>query len=288
MPAEPTINNPIAAYALFEDDHWWFAGRRRILHRMVSRMMQPSRERLVIDVGCGPGGNLASFAAMFRCIGIDSSETAIDFARRRFPTMTFVCGIAPRDLGDEARNADLWLLMDVLEHVNDDVSMLQALVGSAKPGARFFITVPADPSLWSPHDDAAGHRRRYTVLTLRRLWSHLPVRELLVSGYNARLYWPVKAVRTVTAWAGRGHGSRDAEGLDLRLPPTPLNGILTALFTNEAMRLTAALERRGRGYRHGVSLIAVLERLPGDVEPSADDVPASALTQGELGFSTRP
>lgn len=277
-------NNPVSAYALFEDEHWWFAGRRQILHRMVRELMQPSMDRLVVDVGCGPGGNIASFAAMFRCLGVDTSDEAIDLARRRFPAVEFVCGIAPRDIAVQAASADLWLIMDVLEHVNDDLAMLTALVAAAKPGALFFITVPADPGLWSPHDDAAGHRRRYTRATLRRLWEALPIEERLVSAYNARLYWPVRAIRFLTARRGRGHGRAEAIGLDLRFPPTPFNALLNALLTNEALRLIAALNHRRGGYRRGVSLVAVLQRVAGDVEiVPTDIVPTSALTQGELG-----
>ena len=278
-------NNPIAAYAMFEDEHWWFVGRRQILHRMVRQIMQPSQDRLVIDVGCGPGANLASFAGMFQCLGIDSSESAISTARTRFPAMRFVCGSAPHDIEDEAARADLWLIMDVLEHVDHDVDMLQSIVAAAKPGSHFFITVPADPGLWSPHDDAAGHRRRYTFDSLRRLWSALPVEERLLSGYNARLYWPVKAIRTFNARVlRRGHGPQEADGLDLRLPPTPFNGILTSVFTNEAMRLTDALKSSRPGYSRGISLVAVLKRIEGDVErPTNIQVPTSALTEGELG-----
>jgi SAM-dependent methyltransferase len=276
-------NNPVKAYAMFEDDHWWFVARRRILRRMVRRLLEPSRDRLVIDVGCGSGGNLASLAAMFRCLGIDTSQTAIDLATRRFPTVQFVCGVAPRDIETDAAQADLWLLMDVLEHVEAADTLLRSLLAVAKPGALFFITVPADPALWSAHDDAAGHWRRYTTESLRQLWASLPVRERLLSGYNARLYWPVRILRGVTARLGRRYGSAHADGLDLRIPRKPFNGILTGLFTDESVRLTSALGNPQTGYRRGVSLIAVIERLPGTIEAGGEDVPISALTARELG-----
>lgn len=259
-------NNPVSAYALFEDEHWWFAGRRQILQRLVRRLVEPSRDGLVIDVGCGPGGNLSSLAGMYRCLGIDNSPEAIDLARKRFPAIEFVCGAAPVDIPNQAAEADLWLLMDVIEHVDDDRSLFRGLASAAKPGSHFLITVPADPALWSPHDEAAGHYRRYTPETLADLWSGLPFETRLLSAYNARLYWPVKAVRTATAALGRGHGGREAQGLDLRLPPAPVNELLSGLFATEATRLAAALENGRPGFRHGVSLIAILRRLEGDVE----------------------
>ena len=276
-------SNPVGAYAAFEDDHWWFVARRIILQRLVRRLVEPSSDRLIVDVGCGPGGNLSGLASMYRCLGIDTADEAVRLARERFPAITFVCGVAPQDIAADAARADVWLLMDVLEHVNSDDALLQSLVAAAKPGAHIIITVPADPSLWSPHDDAAGHRRRYTVSALSALWDDLPVTTRLLSAYNARLYWPTKLVRTATSLAGRGYGKSQAEGLDLRLPPTPLNGILTALFTNEVVRLLRAIDDPRFAYRRGVSLIAVLRREEGEVPPAADVVPTSAFTRSELG-----
>jgi SAM-dependent methyltransferase len=280
-------NNPVGAYAIFEDEHWWFAGRRQILQRLARRLIEPSRDRLVIDVGCGPGGNLASLSGMYRCLGVDNSAEAIELASARFPAIEFVRGLAPVDISTQAAEADLWLLMDVLEHVEDDHSMFQGLAVAAKPGSHFLITVPAEPSMWSPHDEAAGHHRRYTAETLAGLWSGLPFEVRLLSACNTHLYWPVKAVRTLTAKRGRPHGDGSAQGLDLRLPPAFVNGMLTALFATEATRLADALGNGRPGFRHGVSLIAVLRRLEDDAEPSprvpqeASSPPLSSPSAGD-------
>ena len=118
--------------------------------------------------------------------------------------------------------------MDVLEHVQEDRAMLMSIVAASQPGAYFLITVPAEPELWSPHDSAVGHYRRYTMASFQQLWADLPLRPLLVSPYNARLYRVVKLLRTASRWLRRSHGDKMAEGADLKVPRTPLNGILTA------------------------------------------------------------
>src|SRR5205085_10341245 len=68
-------------------------------------------------------------------------------------------------------DADLVLLMDVLEHVDDDVGLVQELAASAKPNTRFVVSVPAFSWLWSKHDEFLEHRRRYTLNGVRGVLS---------------------------------------------------------------------------------------------------------------------
>jgi SAM-dependent methyltransferase len=275
--------NPVGAYAYFEDYHWWFLARRRIMQELVRNLLPPSPDSLVVDIGCGPGANLASLAAAYPCVGIDASEDAIAVARSRYPMIKFICGYSPGDLGPVAQSARLFLVMDVLEHVEDDRKLLRSLVASSAPGAYFLITVPADPGLWSAHDEAVGHYRRYTAASLARVWGEMPMEPLLVSPYNARLYWLVKAVRTVNRTLHLSRRGDASEGTDLRVPRTPFNGVLTALFSNEAMALGRALQNRSSApYARGVSLIAITRRKEGSVVSADTDIAAGALTEKEL------
>ena len=148
-------------HADIEDRHWWFVGRRRILCRLAAEVVPPSPDVTVIDVGCGTGGNIAAMADRYQCVGIDTSEEAIELARQRFPRVRFIAGHAPHDLGELAGRAQLFMLTDVLEHVADDYAMLSELLAAASAGSHFLLTVPADESLWSEHDESFGHYRRY-------------------------------------------------------------------------------------------------------------------------------
>lgn len=245
--------------------HWWFVGRRRIVRRLIGQLLPPSPETLVVDVGCGTGANLASLAGHYACAGIDASAEAVELARRRFPGLRFLVGRAPEGLGELAARARLFLLMDVLEHVADDFLMLSQLLAAAAPGSFVLLTVPADPSLWSEHDESFGHYRRYDRRRLERLWEGLPVTPLLVSALNARLLPLIRAVRACSRVRGRAAGRA---GTDFWLPWAPVNRLLEAVFAGEARRLTALLHgRRRHGYRAGASLIALLRREEGPIEP---------------------
>ena len=245
-------------HAEIEQRHWWFVARRTIIRRLLAELAPPSPETVVIDVGCGTGANLASLAADYCSTGIDTSAEAIALARQRFPQMQFLVGRAPEDLGELAARADLFLLMDVLEHVADDRAMFARLVEAARPGAHFVLTVPADMALWSEHDQSFGHYRRYDGPTLQRVWEGLPVTPRLVSYFNSRLYWLIRATRTWARLRGRAVGQA---GTDFWLPRPAVNRWLESIFAGESRRLVQVLcGRQKQGYRRGASLVAVLRR----------------------------
>ncbi|MEN6451163.1 MAG: class I SAM-dependent methyltransferase [Thermoguttaceae bacterium] len=246
-------------HADIEERHWWFVARRRILCRLVAEVLPPSRESLIVDVGCGTGGNIAALADRYRCVGIDTSADAISLAKRRFHNVEFRTGQAPRSLGELAGQAKLILLCDVLEHVAEDAAMFAELLAAASPGCHFLITVPADPSLWSEHDETFGHFRRYDVARLEQVWSGQPVTVQLVSYFSSRLLPTVRCVRSRNR--RRGHASGRA-GTDFWMPTRPLNSLLTAIFAGESRRLVAALHGRKPGYAAGTSLLALLRRSP--------------------------
>jgi SAM-dependent methyltransferase len=253
--------------------HWWFVARRRILAALIGRVLPPSPQSIVVDVGCGTGGNIAALAEDYACVGIDPSAEAIALAQVRFPRVRFLVGMAPDDLGEASRQARLLLATDVLEHVPDDFWLFSRLLAATEPGAYFLLTVPADPALWSPHDASHGHYRRYDRARFQRLWEGLPVTPLLVSYFNRRLYPLVKLVRMASRRRGKAGGQA---GTDFTIPAAPLNHLLTRIFAGESRRLTRLLEGRGPGYAAGVSLVALLRREEGAISPRhrPADVPA--------------
>ncbi len=241
------------------------------MRRLLRRLVPPAKEALVVDVGCGTGANVAALARDYECLGLDPSEEAVSFARSRFPDVKFVCGAAPEGLEPFRGRARVVLLMDVLEHIDDDREFLSRIVAAVNPGAVVFITVPAGESLWSEHDVSFGHFRRYSSESLRALWAELRVSPIICSYYNARLFPLVKLVREVTRRRGRALGRA---GTDFTTPPAFVNRALYRVFAGEAGVLTALCNGgRARGYRRGVGLVAAL-RKDGDVAATESEAAA--------------
>ncbi len=251
-------------HANIEQRHWWFVARREILRSVIGSVLPPSCGSTVVDVGCGTGANLAALADSYNCLGIDTSQEAINLATQRFPDVQFVCGPA-HEMPSVVRQANLVLLCDVLEHVSDDFRLLSDLLSLAAPGTYFLITVPANPALWSEHDRAFGHYRRYERPRFEELWHGLDARAIFVSHFNARLYPIVRAVRW---WNRRKGRSLGAAGTDFSMPVSPVNGVLRRLFSGERRKLESlARGESPRPYGRGVSLMALLQRGEGAVEP---------------------
>src|SRR6478752_83538 len=78
-------------------------------------------------------------------------------------------------------------LLDVLEHVRDDAGSLRAIHRRLRPGGALLLTVPANPWMWSAHDSAHHHFRRYTRKQLKELFLRAGLEVQLLSYFNSLL-----------------------------------------------------------------------------------------------------
>ena len=98
---------------------------------------------------------------------------------------------------------DLVALLDVLEHVPDDLGSLRAIHRRLKPGGALLLTVPANPWMWSAHDAAHHHFRRYTKKQLEELFLRSGLEIELLSYFNTLLYPLIAAARIAGKLLGR-------------------------------------------------------------------------------------
>ncbi|MEA2150829.1 MAG: hypothetical protein QOD69_2659, partial [Solirubrobacteraceae bacterium] len=141
-----------------DDRHWWYRGRRRILRATLDGLELPSPCR-ILDAGCGSGRTLDELADYGDACGVDVSPAAVDAARARGHGAD-VGSVEDLPFPDAA--FDLVTCLDVVEHTPDDRRTLGELRRVTRPGGTLLLTVPAHPTLWSAHDEANRHYRRYT------------------------------------------------------------------------------------------------------------------------------
>jgi len=213
----------VAVHLEEDRSHWWFRGRLAIIRATLRRVLPERRVRL-LELGCGSGNVLAALAEFGEAVGMDGHEGLA--AAARAAGLDVRVGRLPDDLGVAPDWADVVLLLDVIEHVEDDVATLCAARAGVGEGGLLVVTVPAYQWLWSGHDEVLGHRRRYTAAGLRAAVERAGFEVLHVSYFNTLLFPLLAAIR---GWK-RLRGDR---GHDLRHPALPLNRLLERVFALE-------------------------------------------------------
>jgi SAM-dependent methyltransferase len=144
-----------------EENCFWFEGRKETIADALKRFF-PEKHRF-LEIGCGTGHVLSWLAKNrpWMCFaGSDVYLSSLKLARRRMPEAEFVQMDACRIPFQE--EFDVVGAFDVLEHIEDDRGALSAMHMAIKTGGGLLLTVPQHQWLWSPTDEAACHRRRYT------------------------------------------------------------------------------------------------------------------------------
>jgi SAM-dependent methyltransferase len=145
----------IARSAALEHKHWWYAERRALVRRTVEDW--PAGR--AVDVGCGPGGNTAVLRDLgWRVTGLEYTPGGAAIAAAK--GLTVVRGDA-RALPFRDSSIDLVLSTDAWEHIDDDAAVAAETHRVLRRGGRALIAVPCGMALWSGHDVALGHVRRY-------------------------------------------------------------------------------------------------------------------------------
>lgn len=138
--------------------HWYFQSKARYLQRAIGEVAP----HCILDVGAGSGFFshwLLRHTAASQAICVDTGYTNDREETIAGKSLQYRTQVAEASV-------DLVLLMDVLEHVEDDVALLSHYVKIVPPGTRFLLTVPAFAFLWSSHDVFLQHKRRYTLKSL--------------------------------------------------------------------------------------------------------------------------
>ena len=231
--------------AAHDSTHWWYRARRDILADYLTRYAGLPPDARILEIGCGTGHNLpmlARFGAV-DAIEIDPAARAIAAERLGRPV-----GDAPLpELPGIARgHYDLIAVLDVVEHIEDDVAALAAMRACLAPGGKILIAVPAHAWMWSAHDVVNHHHRRYSKATLDAAIRSAGLKPRKLGYFNSLLF-PLAAAARI---AGKLTGREDSDDSP---PPGPVNRLFERIFR---------LERHLVGrvpMTPGVSIVALAE-----------------------------
>lgn len=237
-------------YAALATQHWWWLARRKVVVSHVRRLARTARIEHILDVGCGDGSLLSALAEFGDARGVEPDADVIPHDspfRDRIRVAPFNAEY------EDDRTYDLVLMLDVLEHIEDDAGAARRLYDLLRPDGYAIVTVPAFQSLWSMHDVVNRHFRRYVKATLGRV--------LREAGFEVEVLrymfgWTAGALllRRVLSPARDLH--EGANGYRVSVPARPVNAVLHGLCRMEEGLVGATV-----GLPVGSSLLAVLRRV---------------------------
>tara|TARA_B100000315_G_scaffold259151_1_gene313888 strand:- start:47 stop:832 length:786 start_codon:yes stop_codon:yes gene_type:complete len=154
--------------AALETSYWWHQSRLSWAQTIIVKHFSDPKCLDVLDYGCGTGGFLHQLSErmQFRtCLGVDVDQKAIKEA------LNYSSAYQQIEENDftTISNKDLILLMDTLEHVENDEEFLKNIFSEMKMGAHLLISVPAFSRLFSNWDTILGHYRRYEKKNVSQL-----------------------------------------------------------------------------------------------------------------------
>lgn len=229
-------------WASLEDKYWWFIARRRILERALNSLNIDSKSD-ILEIGSGTGGNLGLLSKYGNLYALESSDDAITLANKRGITKVEK-GSLPDNLPFGSKKFDLICMIDVLEHIDDDLATLKTLHGLLKPGGKLLLTAPAYQFLWSHQDEISQHKRRYTRNSLEPIIRDAEF-SILYSTYFNTIFFPIVLAVRMFKTAMRslvGNNVKIYEDSDYNMPSNAVNKLLTGIFSFE---------------RHAISKIAL-------------------------------
>jgi len=209
----------------YDQRHWWYRARREVLAALIGRIVRPPPGARLLEIGCGTGHNLPMLSAFGHVDALELDEQARGYAEKRLGREVMSCPL-PELAEVKDRHYDLIGAFDVIEHIDDDAASLKSIAQKLKPGGKFVMTVPAHQWMWSAHDVANHHKRRYSKRGLKALIGRSPLR-LDVMGYFNSLLFPVAVAERLSSKI------RARDDVELGLPPAALNTALEKAFATE-------------------------------------------------------
>ena len=241
-----------------EDSYWWFVARRRMVRSLIQQYAPQAEQLKILDAGCGTGGTLTALEGLGELWGCDISAEALEMCETRGLTRMRQSRVEQLDFEDES--FDVVVSCDVLEHVPEHERAMAEMVRALRPGGICVLTVPAHRRLWSEHDEALQHVRRYEPREFVQLVEGAGLRIEKLTHAVALALPAIVLYRALKRLLSPSDG-RPKTAL-VRLPG-PLNRLLVGILGFENLLI------RHVSLPKGTSLVAVARKQEGSRAPEA-------------------
>jgi SAM-dependent methyltransferase len=222
----------LRATAVAELRHFWFRGFRAFVTPLIRQATATTPAARILDCGCGTGANVQLLAQFGRAYGFDISEIGLRLGREAGRNGLLRASVAAAPFLNVS--FDLVTSFDVLYALDqvDEHAAVSEMYRLLRPGGFAIVNVAAMKSLTGDHSVLSRERRRYTRTGLSQLLTLHGFTIVRLTYTNAVLVPPLAAVRAFQR--RRGVTSNSNALSEIRVPPTPINAVLTLLVLLES------------------------------------------------------
>jgi SAM-dependent methyltransferase len=184
-----------------KNTNFWYEARKVLIFNLLNSLYhQEKLDKNILDIGCGTGTELTVLKKFGKITGLDSSLDALKILQRN--GYDALCGDIEK-VNLQTNFYDCICCFDVLEHLPNDELALKKIYASLCKDGHFIFTVPAFQFLFSPHDQALGHYRRYSKQKIKGMLRDNGFKIVTINYWNFFLFPAVLLIRLVKKFVYR-------------------------------------------------------------------------------------
>jgi len=240
----------VKQYVRLEKEHWWFVVRKKIILQVLKKYIHKNQVS-ILNVGAAGGASSQWLSVFGNVVSVENEPGFIEQLKEKNFQVVEASVIT---MPFENNSFDVVCAFDVIEHVDNDAAAMNELQRVCKTGGVVCVTVPAFPLLWSSHDIANGHVRRYTknsLLTLAEFFPQLLNAEIRY--FNSLLFLPILVARKFSA-IFKKDAVKGQSDFTFYKTPRILNALFKLIFSAEPLLLPFI------SFPVGVSMIGVWKK----------------------------
>ena len=231
--------------------HWWYKARRELLSGQIERLPRGLKNLKILDLASACGDNFSACSGYGEAYGIYISLQSVRYCKEK-NIKTIVQGDA-QTLPFKSGSYDIVLALDVFEHLKDDVACLKEITRVLKKGGRLIFNTPACKSLYSYHDRAFEHVRRYGAGELRKKAALAELKIVFMTHWSFFIFPAIYVVRKFFSRSGK-NGEKILSDFYREINPA-LEKFLSILLKIETISI-----KKNITFPFGVSLFGVAQK----------------------------